>query len=174
VTLDDDGPVSASRAERFERAATLRAEGRGEEARAVLLELRAAFPDDAQVTLETAYVHDSLGYEEDAVRHYEAALAGELGDDERRGALLGLGSTFRALGRDTDSDRTLREGIERYPDDNALRAFHALTSYSLGRHADAVRSLVEVLLETTADERVTRYRRALLAYADDLDRSWLR
>lgn len=167
-------PMGASIAERLGYAAKLRAEGRGEEARVVLLELRSELPDDPRVALETAYVHDSLGYEEDAVQHYETALVGELTDDERRGALLGLGSTLRALGRDVDSDRTLREAMERFPDDNALRVFHALTSYSLGRHADAVRSLVEVLLETTADERVARYRRALLAYAVDLDRSWLR
>jgi hypothetical protein len=37
-----------------------------------------------------------------------------------------------------------------------------------------VRALIEVLLETTDDPRVQRYRRSLSAYAEDLDRSWLR
>jgi len=113
------------------------------------------------------------GLRGDAVEHYRAAIAGDLGDDELRGALLGLGSTYRALGRDAESDRTLREGIERFPDFRPLRVFHALTAYSLGDAREAVRELIEALLESPADPDIHRYRRALAAYAEDLDRSWL-
>jgi predicted Zn-dependent protease len=163
----------ASRDERLARAVELRERGELEDARELLLELRGDFPDDAQVAVQTAWVHDSIGMEEEAVEHYEAALAGELTDDELRGALLGLGSTYRTLGRDADSDRVLREGIERFPDFKALRAFHAMTLYNLGRPRDAVEQLLELLVETTNDPSIERYRRALSAYAEDLDRSWL-
>jgi tetratricopeptide (TPR) repeat protein len=159
--------------ERLAKAVELRERGELEEARTLLLELRAERPDDAHVALQTAWVHDSLGYEEEAVGHYEAALAGELSDDELRPLLLGLGSTYRTLGRDEDSDRTFRAAIERFPDFRPLRVFHAMTEYNLGRSREAVRSLIEVLLETTSDPQILRYRRSLGAYAEDLDRSWL-
>ena len=159
--------------ERLAKAVELREGGELEEARTLLLELRVERPDDAQVALQTAWVHDSLGYEEEAVGHYEAALAGELSDDELRPLLLGLGSTYRTLGRDEDSDRTFREAIERFPDFRPLRVFHAMTEYNLGRSREAVRALVEVLLATTSDPQILRYRRSLGAYVEDLDRSWL-
>jgi hypothetical protein len=45
----------------LEQAIALREGGQLEEARALLLELRAAQPDDARIALHTAWVHDSLG-----------------------------------------------------------------------------------------------------------------
>src|SRR4029450_11140627 len=129
------------------RARKLRDAGELEEARQLLLELRAERPDDPHVAVETAWVHDSMGLEEQAVEHYEAALAGELTEQEARGASLGLGSTLRTLGRDEDSDRVLRAGIERFPDFPALRAFHAMTLYNLGRPREAGPPLLAVLLE---------------------------
>ncbi|HEX7254839.1 MAG TPA: tetratricopeptide repeat protein [Gaiellaceae bacterium] len=162
------------RDERLAHAVALREQGELERARQLLLELRAELPDDAQIAVQTAWVHDSLGFEEEAVEHYEAALAGELSDEELRAAFLGLGSTYRTLGRDADSDRTFRQGIERFPDFRALRVFHAMTLYNLDRPREAVSELIHVLLETSSDSSIERYRRSLTAYAQDLDRSWLK
>ena len=165
--------MAAPRDERLARAVELRERGDLESARELLLRLRADFPDDAQVAVQTAWVHDSIGLEDEAVEHYEAAIAGDLTDEELRGALLGLGSTYRTLGRDADSDRVLRAGIERFPDFPALRAFHAMTLYNLGRPRDAIEELLKLLVETADEPSIQRYRRALGAYAEDLDRSWL-
>jgi predicted Zn-dependent protease len=168
-----DRLMEASAEDRLARATALRERGELEDARTLLLELRAEFPDDARVAVQTAWVHDSIGLEEEAVEHYEAALAGDLTDEERRGAMLGLGSTYRTLGRDADSDRLLRQAIARFPEFKALRAFHAMTLYNLGRPRDAVEQLLVLLVEATDDPSIERYRRALTAYAQDLDRSWL-
>jgi uncharacterized cupin superfamily protein len=165
--------VTGASDERIARAIELREAGELEEARRLLLELRAERPDDAQVAVQAAWVHDSLGHEDEAVEHYRAALAGELADEERRGALLGLGSTLRALGRDAESEEVLREGVERFPGYRPLRVFWALTAYSRGRAGKAVRELLHVLLESTSDPEIERYRRSLAAYADDLGRTWL-
>ncbi len=165
--------MTGSTDERLARATSLREDEKLDEARVLLLELRAERPDDAQIAVQTAWVHDSLGLEDEAVAHYEAAIAGDLSDEELRGALLGLGSTYRALGRDADSERTFRKGISRFPDLAALRVFAALTDYNLGRPREAVAELVKVLVETSSDPSIQRYRRSLAAYADDLDRSWL-
>ena len=159
--------------ERFARAIALREAGELERARGLLLELRRERPGDAQVALQTAWVHDSLGLEEEAAGHYEAAIRGDLSDEELRGLYLGLGSTYRTLGRDADSERVFREGIERFPDFKPLRVFRAMLDYNLGRPRDAVRALIEVLLEASDDPTIQRYRRSLSAYAEDLDRTWL-
>jgi predicted Zn-dependent protease len=169
-----DRLMQGSKEERLRQAVELRESGELERARLLLLELRAEFPEDAQVAVQTAWVHDSIGLEEEAVEHYEAAIVGELSDEELRGALLGLGSTYRTLGRDEDSDRIFRQGIQCFPDFKALRAFHAMTTYNLGRPRDAVEQLLKLLLETTTDPSIQRYQRALGAYAEDLDRSWLK
>jgi tetratricopeptide (TPR) repeat protein len=159
--------------ERLAKAIALRESGELAEALPLLLELRRELPDDPQIAVQTAWVHDSLGLEEEAVPHYEAALAAGLPDDQARGAYLGLGSTLRTLGRDADSERVFQEGIERFPDFKPLRVFHAMLEYNRGRSREAVRTLIEVLLESTDDPTILRYRRSLGGYAADLDRSWL-
>jgi tetratricopeptide (TPR) repeat protein len=167
------GRMEASNEGRLRHAVELRESGQLEEARQALVELRDEFPEDAQVAVQTAWVHDTMGLEEEAVEHYEAAIAGNLSDEDLRGALLGLGSTYRALGRDEDSDLVFRQGIDRFPEFRPLRAFHAMTLYNLGRPREAVEMLLKLLLESTTDAEILRYQRALSAYADDLDRSWL-
>jgi tetratricopeptide (TPR) repeat protein len=167
-------PRSAPKARRLAAAIKAYEQRELEKARALLLDLRREFRDDATIAVYTAWTHDSLGLEEEAVAHYEAAIALGLSGEKLRGAYLGLGSTLRALGHDEDSERIFRRGLERFPGDRALRAFRALLAYNRGRPREAVESLVKLLLETTGDARILRYRRALAAYAEDLDRSWLR
>jgi len=159
--------------ERLAEAIALRESGKLEQALPLLLALRQEFPDDARIAVQTAWTHDSLGLEEEAAGHYEAAIRGDLSDDELRGLYLGLGSTYRTLGRDADSERIFREGIERFPDFKPLRVFNAMLDYNLGRQREAVRALIEVLLEASDDPTIQRYRRSLSGYAEDLDRSWL-
>lgn len=155
------------------RAVRLREEGRLEQARELLLELRAESPADAQIAVHTAWVHDSLGLEDEAVPHYRAAIAGGLPDEQLRGALLGLGSTLRTLGRDAESAEVFRQGVEKFPDFRPLRVFYAMLKYNTGEPREAVELLLKLLLESTSDPQILRYQRSLTAYAEDLDRSWL-
>jgi tetratricopeptide (TPR) repeat protein len=159
--------------ERLALAEKLYAEREFEHARPLLLELRAEQPDDARVAVLTAWTHDSLGLEEEAAEHYEAALANGLAGEDLRGALLGLGSTYRTLGCDEDSERIFRRGLEEFPDFRPYRAFRAMLQYNRGEAREAVRELIELLVETTSDPALQRYERALRGYAEDLDRSWL-
>jgi tetratricopeptide (TPR) repeat protein len=140
------------------------------EARTRLLGLAARFPEDAEVAYQTAWIHDVLGLEAGAVPYYERALTGDgLSDEDRRGAVLGLGSTYRILGRYPQAVDTLRLGVARYPGDGALRAFLAMALYNTGEHHEATRTLLEVLAATSEDPSVRQYRRAIGHYAKDLD-----
>ncbi|MFJ4715333.1 tetratricopeptide repeat protein [Streptomyces sp. NPDC088785] len=152
------------------RSVRLREAGRREEARGQLLALRARFPEDARVAYQTAWVHDGLGLEEAAVPHYVDAVAGPgLSAEERRGALLGLGSTYRTLGRHADAVTTLSGAIAEFPEDNALRTFLAMALYNVGRAHDGMRLLLSVLAATSADPDIVGYRPAIEYYARDLD-----
>jgi tetratricopeptide (TPR) repeat protein len=64
--------------ERLAEAIALRESGKLEQALPLLLALRQEFPDDARIAVQTAWTHDSLGLEEEAAGHYEAAIRGDL------------------------------------------------------------------------------------------------
>ncbi|MFJ9037601.1 tetratricopeptide repeat protein [Streptomyces sp. NPDC102406] len=154
----------------LDQAVRLREAGHREEARVRLLVLRERFPDDARVAYQTAWVHDALGLEAEAVPHYVSALAGPgLAEDDRRGALLGLGSTYRTLGRHAEAVATLTEATAAFPDDNALKTFLAMALYDVGRAHDGMRLLLTVLARTSADPDIVAYRKAIEYYTQDLD-----
>ncbi|MEU1117922.1 MULTISPECIES: tetratricopeptide repeat protein [unclassified Streptomyces] len=151
-------------------AVRLREAGRREEAKERLVALSGAFPDDAEVAYQTAWVHDTLGLEAEAVPHYERALNQPgLSTTDRRGALLGLGSTYRILGRYEEAVATLGGAAAEFPEDGALRTFLAMSLYNVGRTHDAMEMLLTLLAATSSDPEITGYRPAIEEYAKDLD-----
>ena len=76
-------------------AVQLRETGKHDEARELLRELHSEFPNDAQVNLQYAWIHDLLGLERDAIQFYESAVKFGLSGDDLQSALLGMGSTYR-------------------------------------------------------------------------------
>ncbi|MFE5831134.1 tetratricopeptide repeat protein [Streptomyces sp. NPDC056488] len=153
-------------------AVALRQGGRREEARERLVALSARWPDDAGIAYQTAWAHDVLGLEAQAVPYYEKALgdaSGRLAPDDRRGALLGLGSTYRVLGRYEDAVALLTRAADEFPEDGSLRAFLAMALYNTGRHHESVSLLLRLLASTSEDPSVRTYRPAIEHYAEDLD-----
>ncbi|CAM5255159.1 hypothetical protein SALBM135S_01547 [Streptomyces alboniger] len=69
--------VDEDRNRLLSEAVALREAGRREEARELLVNLAARFPADEEVAYQTAWVHDTLGLEAEAVPYYERALAGK-------------------------------------------------------------------------------------------------
>ncbi|WP_327270448.1 tetratricopeptide repeat protein [Streptomyces sp. NBC_01218] len=162
--------TSATKDELLAGAVRLRTEGRPEEARERLLTLTAEFPEDAEIAYQTAWAHDVLGLEAEAVPYYERALsAGKLGDEDRLGALIGLGSTYRVLGRYGQAVEVLRRGVADFPADGALRTFLAMALYNTGEHHEAMELLLRVVATTSEDPSVRRYRTAVEHYASGLD-----
>ncbi|MER6916164.1 tetratricopeptide repeat protein [Streptomyces sp. NPDC000594] len=140
-----------------------------EEARERLVRLAARFPEDAGIAYQTAWAHDVLGLEAAAVPHYERALAGGgLSGADRCEALLGLGSTYRILGRYEEAERTLRGAVAEFPAHAGLRAFWAMALHNTGRAEEAVPLLLELLATTSADPTLKPFAPAIAAYAQDL------
>jgi tetratricopeptide (TPR) repeat protein len=127
-------------------------------------------PRSAAIAYQAAWAHDTLGLESGAVRFYERALTEPgLAADDRHGCFVGLGSTYRALGRYGLSLATLRRGLAEFPDDPTLRTFLAMALYNTGDPREAVRTLLKVTAATSADPELRGYRSAIEYYADHLD-----
>ncbi|MEU9835199.1 tetratricopeptide repeat protein [Streptosporangium sp. NPDC048047] len=167
--MSDDQKRDAALAE----AVRLREQGEAGQARERLVALAERYPEDAEVAYQTAWVHDMLGLESGAVPFYERALGGAgLSRKDRRGAFLGLGSTYRVLGRYGSAVETLSRGLEEFPEDPALQTFLSMALYNVGEGREAVRLLLRTLTATSGDPGVRDYRRAIEYYADDLDAVW--
>lgn len=156
----------------LEQAVQLRQAGQAEQALGILLDLHAALPGDPSVNYQCAWTLDSLGRETEAIPFYERALAGGLAGDDRRGALLGLGSTYRCVGEFEKAAATLRQGQAAYPEAREFQVFLAMALYNLGDARAAMETLLRNLAETTGDAGLAQYRGALLFYAAKLDQTW--
>jgi Tetratrico peptide repeat len=97
IDLYDRRKWEKSMRERLQEAIELRSTGQTEEARSLLLTLVAAYPDDAEINYQAAWVHDLLGREREAVPWYVRAIEQGHSGTDLEGALLGLGSTYRTL-----------------------------------------------------------------------------
>ena len=155
-----------------EQVLSLRRAGEHEEACSLAVSLVAQFPLDIELQYQAACVHDFLGREAQAVPFYLAALSGPLSAEHLRSAYLGLGSTYRALGQYSEAERTLRDGLARFPEAAELKVFLAMALHSLGQSKQAVELLLTVLAESSSDAQLRSYREAILFYAQDIERSW--
>ena len=165
--------------ERLAEAIQLREMGRAkqdqailEEARILLLELVAAYPDDAEITFQTAVAHDNLGLERESIPFYLKAIEQGLAGADLERCLMGLGSTYRGLGEYQQAANTLRRGMREFPDNRAIQAFLAITLYNLQDYKEAMELVLTNLLETTSDEKLQYFKRGLLFYTQHLDETW--
>ena len=160
--------MATERDRRLAEAVAMRESGQAEQARPLLIALAVEFPDDAEVQYQTAWVHDYLGLEAEAVPYYERALTLGLPEPELEGLVLGLGSTYRNVGRISDSLALLERGVRDYPANHAMRCFLALARLSNGEGNEALALTFDVILATSNDPSIDRYRRALTSYRDEL------
>lgn len=154
------------------QAIELRRTGKGEEAKQLLMALNAETPGQAGLLYQLAWTCDTLGHEKEAVPYYEEALRIGLPEADEPGALLGLGSTYRTLGRYEHAVSLLREASRKYPAHREFGVFLAMALHNTGDHAEAMRLLLTELAETSGDPTIAEYRKAIAYYADKLDQIW--
>ncbi|MBK8422207.1 MAG: tetratricopeptide repeat protein [Anaerolineales bacterium] len=152
----------------------LRAKDQHEKARELLVRLALEFPMNPVVQYKTVCVYDYIGQEKEAIPYYLAAIENDLPEPDLRSAYLGLGSTYRTLGQYAESKKILQAGLSQFPDANEMKVFLAMTLYNLGEHHEAVSSLIKIVAETTSDEKIIDYERAILFYADDLNKNGIK
>lgn len=146
--------------------------GQYKESNKLILELVIDFPEDPHINYQCAWSYDLLGEEEKAVPFYEKAISLGLSGTDLEGALLGLGSTYRTLGRYQESRKAFIKGMEYFPGNNAMKTFYAMTLYNLKEHQAAMEILFRCLLETSSDKDISAYKKAIEFYTDKLDETW--
>lgn len=165
--------------DRLADAIQLREEGRAKqdqailsEARTLLLDLAAAYPDDAEINFQTGVAHDNSGLGQEAIPYYLRAIEQGLSGPDLERCLLGLGSTYRYLGHYKQAEETLRRGVKEFPHNRALQVFHAMALYNTQCYKDAMEIVLTNLLETTSDEKLQYFKRGLMYYATHLDETY--
>jgi thioredoxin-like negative regulator of GroEL len=133
-----------------------------------LQDLDQRHPQVAEIHHQIAWTLDIQGRAPEAIPHYEQALALGLPPNEHSGALIGLGSSLRLAGQAARSVEVLEQGRTLFPDNREFAAFLALALHDAGRGADAVKVLLEALLDGTEDVGLTAYQRALRHHASRL------
>lgn len=157
---------------KLNKALALRKNGNHTESNELLSELVKEFPDDALYNYQCAWSFDILGEEEKAVSFYENAIKIGLPSKDMEGAVLGLGSTYRVLGEYEKSKDIFLKGMELFPDNHVIKVFYSMTLYNLKEHSKAMELILKCLLNTTNDNEILSYKRALHFYSDKLDQTW--
>jgi tetratricopeptide (TPR) repeat protein len=132
----------------IEQAIALRKDNKADEALVILKNLLIQHPDDPTLNYQLAWTCDFLGKESEAAPYYESALKNGLKED-RKGAFLGLGSTYRCLSEYKKSLQTFNQALTEFPQDKALKVFRSLTLFNLGRTENSISELLILLLDTT-------------------------
>ncbi|WP_117149131.1 tetratricopeptide repeat protein [Paraliobacillus zengyii] len=156
----------------LENGIKLRKNGKQEESNELFKKLVKEFPDNASITYHCAWSFDLLGEESKAVPFYENAINLGLSSEELEGAILKLGSTYRTLGEYQKSENTFVRGIDLFPNNKAIQVFYAMTLYNLKNQEKAMELLIKVLINTTNDEEIISYKKAIDFYSDKLDEVW--
>jgi tetratricopeptide (TPR) repeat protein len=163
----------------LDKAIELREEGRAKqddtilnEARTLLLELAAIYPDHAEVNYQTGIAHDNTGMGKEAIPFYVKAIEQGLSGPDLERCLLGLGSTYRVLGYYKESLETLRRGVTEFPEHRGLQIFYSMALYNTGNYKEAMEIVLMNLMETTNDEKLQYFKRGITYYAQHLDETW--
>jgi len=156
----------------LEKAIELRKEGKLKESNQLLVHLVNKYPNDPIINFQCAWSFDALGLEKNAVQYYKKAISIGLPDEELRNAYLGLGSTYRTLGQYKESKEVLEEGLSKFLQDKAMEVFYAMTLYNLKEHSKAMEILLNIIVETSLDQGIKKYKRAIEFYSDKLDEVW--
>lgn len=125
-----------------------------------------------RLTINVLWSFDLLGKELQAVPFYEKSIQLGLSSKELEGALLGLGSTYRTLGEYEKSKNVFLKGIELFPNNRAIQTFYSMTLYNLNEHTKAMELLLNCLINTTTDDEILKYKKAIDFYSDKLDTVW--
>jgi predicted Zn-dependent protease len=70
------------------------------------------------------------------------------------------------------AEETLRRGMVAFPHNRAFQIFLAMALYNLHRYQEAMELLLTNLAETTSDDAILSYKRAILFYTPQLDQTW--
>ena len=156
----------------IETAIQLRKAGKLQDSNDLLLKSYPINPENAYLNYQIAWSFDVLGKESQAIPYYEQSIELGLADPDLEEAYLGLGSTYRALGDYQKAEEVLREGQDKFPTNNALKVFYAMALFNLQQYSQSNQILLELLAQTSSDQKINDYHKAIAFYADKMNQTW--
>ena len=121
---------------------------------------------------QIACSYDQLGKEREAIPFYQKAIQHGLKGDELKSAYLGMGSSYRCIGRYAAANQTLRKGINRFPEDNAMKVFYAMNLFNLKKYQKAIEILLKLIMLTSHDQHIQKYQKAIEFYSNKLSKKF--
>lgn len=161
-----------SKEARIARARKLREHDELEASQALLLDLLSEYPEDPLVLYEVGGSYDVLGDEREAIEFYEEAIEEGLSGEDLQECLICLGSCRRVIGEFAGAVKALETAVAQFPDNKSGHTFLSLAYYANGQKEEAMRTLLDVLLQTTENEDILAYTDVLEFYKDNLDAVW--
>ena len=144
-------------------------EGKTDDAFATVQKYLLKFPTSAELNYLAASICDAYRTENEAISFYHKALELGLSGLSRRDAFLGLASTYRSLGKYSESKKMFQQGISEFPEFRPYYVFLALTENNLDNSNESIKILLEQLLESSLKKDVISYERALKFYSTRLN-----
>jgi tetratricopeptide (TPR) repeat protein len=133
----------------------LRREGRSGGAARLASALAERLTEDSAVQAEAGLCLAAVGDHQQAIMHFERALALDVRGATRLDCLIGAGNCLRVEGAWREALVHLATARREFPRDGAARAFYALALCDHGRsRRRAAGELLAILLDTTASGRI--------------------
>ena len=156
----------------IETGIKMRESGNAEQALVFFKQLLETDQMNPDIYYQIAWCLDVLEHEKEAIGYYEKAIETGINSKDLIDVYLGLGSTYRTIGEYKKSLDLFNLAIERFPDNNEYRVFRAMANYNLGNYDESMKELLEIIAETTSDENIQQYSKAIVFYSDKLDKLW--
>lgn len=157
---------------RFQQAKALMKDQQFQKAQTLLHALLNENPHEGSILFTLACTHDATGEGKIAINYYNRALEQPLSLEERRKALIQLGSTYRALGDYPKAKEILEKAKEEFPEEPVIDVFYAMVLHNLNQHEEAFKLLLKKVVQINNDEGIEHYQKALTFYADHLNETW--
>jgi len=128
--------------------------------------------NDAMANYQCAWCYDTLEQGKEAIPYYIKAIENGLSSENLEGAYLGLGSTYRSLGKYQKSEEIFERAISKFPENINFKVFYSMTLYNLGKHNKSMELLLKIISDTSNDNKIKNYKDAILFYSDKLDKNF--
>jgi tetratricopeptide (TPR) repeat protein len=138
----------------------------------LLLKAEKANRGNPNHSYQIACSYDQLGKEREAIPFYQKAIQHGLKGDELKSAYLGMGSSYRCIGRYAAANQTFRKGINRFPEDNAMKVFYAMNLFNLKKYQKAIEILLKLIMLTSHDQHIQKYQKAIEFYSNKLSKKF--
>lgn len=127
-------------------------------------------PNNAYYNYQMAWCLDNLGLEHEAINYYHKAINNNLDLIYLKDAYIGLGSTYRSIGKYKEAEQILIEGLTKFEDSPVLKIFLAITQYNMNNNQESVSLLIDTLLTNDDNTEIHEYKTALKFYNENLDK----